>query len=75
MAKQTKTVRKGPQRAQPARTTLALGDLVSEAFEQAFEITHDSRQAAALASLVVQRLLCREGQGRYIDELASLEAA
>ncbi len=53
-------------------TTYQLGEVISVAFEQALSVTSDARQAAELASVVVERLLAREAQRRYISQLASL---
>ena len=52
--------------------TYELGDLVSAAFEQALTITKDHNQAAQLASLVVERLLARDGQTRHFSPLPAL---
>lgn len=72
MAKQLKKVRLAGGGARPTKTTYQLGELISVAFEQALAVTKDSREAAELASLVVQRMLVRDGQGRYVAQLASL---
>ena len=52
--------------------TYELGDLVSAAFEQALTVTKDHNQAAQLASLVVERLLSRDGHARHVTQLAAL---
>ena len=53
-------------------TTYQLGDLISVAFEQALAVTKDHNQAARLASLVVERLLARDGQTRHFTQLMAI---
>lgn len=50
--------------------TLSLGDVVSAAFDQAYEVTKNHKQAAALASVVVERLLGRQTRGLYMKRFA-----
>ena len=59
MAKHTSSSKVAGGKAKQVRATLSIGELVSAAFDQAYEITKNQQQAAALASIVVQRMLER----------------
>lgn len=50
---------------------LSVGDVVSAAFEQAYAVTKNPKEAAALASVVVQRLLGRHGRSLYMKRFAA----
>jgi hypothetical protein len=71
MAKQTASGKVAGRKAKQVKTTLSLGDLVSAAFDQAYAITKNQQQAAALASIVVQRMLERSGRNRYLGDFVT----
>lgn len=71
MAKQTASGKVAGRKAKQVKTTLSLGDLVSAAFDQAYEITKNQQQAAALASIVVQRVLERRGRNQYLGDFVT----
>lgn len=71
MAKHMKKT-KAATKSGRSTATYQLGDLISVAFEQALSITKDSREAAELASMVVQRMLMRDGRSRFAAQLATL---
>ncbi|MDX2023773.1 MAG: hypothetical protein SF187_26275 [Deltaproteobacteria bacterium] len=69
--KKRSTVSKGKHTRSPTeQPALSLGDVVSAAFDQAYEVTKNQQQAAALASVVVQRLLGRQARGLYMKRFA-----
>lgn len=72
MARQTARAKSVVPKSKQARATLLLGDLVSEAFDQAYQVTRNHQKAAALAAIVVQRLLARGGRDRYLKTLAAV---
>ena len=62
MAKHTANGKVAGRKAKQGKATLSLGELVSAAFDQAYAITKNQQQAAALASIVVQRMLERSAR-------------
>lgn len=72
MARQTAREKSVVPKSKQASATLLLGDLVSEAFDQANQVTKNQHQAAALATIVVQRLLARGSRGRYFKTLVAV---
>jgi|GEM_PF-5176933 len=68
MAKHTASGKVAGRKAKQGKATLSLGELVSAAFDQAYAITKNQQQAAALASIVVQRMLERSARNRYLGD-------
>lgn len=71
MASQVPNSNAANVKAHRVTATLQLGELISAAFEQACKVTKNQQQAAALASVVVERLLARQGGTLYLKHLAS----
>jgi hypothetical protein len=52
-------------------STTTFGELVAAVFEQAMAATSDPREAARLASVVIERLLRLSGRGSLVLQLTS----
>ena len=53
-----------------AKRTIALGDLIASAFDEAAALTDDAKRHARVASEVVAWLLCQTGNARTARRLA-----